>query len=45
MSTDIYDLVLMLAVGWVGGVVCCIVIADLGVYLRKRSANRKRGRS
>lgn len=33
--TDIYDLVLMLFVGWTGGVIFCIVIADLGVYLRQ----------
>ena len=36
VPTDIYDLVLMLFVGWTAGVICCIVIADLGVYLRGR---------
>jgi hypothetical protein len=35
VPTDTYDLVLMLFVGWTAGVIFCIVIADLGVYLRE----------
>ena len=36
VPTDIYDLALMLFIGWTGGIIFCIVIADLGAYLRGR---------